>query len=512
MPKYTLEYEGKTYDIESDEPLSDEQLLSYVGAPAGKWSDLPGNIGPDIPRQMGNLGRTVTSLAKLAGEGARRVIHPHYAIEQFQNTAKAAPQMLQELSQVPGQVAESLRPANLKQSIIREPIGALMNVAALATGGGAAATAAKLPRLGRILTKVGAATDPVQLAAKGVSSFLPSQEGMQNFAGRLWQSANKLTEKEDLANVDLAKNAAMLGITDTPSNAKAMQALSDERARQVGVATQAGVTVPVGAITRPLERAQRAMPSHEITPGPYQRALESQVREIVEPRTVQVGTTMQPQTVTSRILGPNGQPVQTVQQVPVPVMGQPDIPIDDLDRMVSRINKRRDFAKKNQLSANQEMGPKAEADDLTGERMAVTRNALVQAANPGARPFNEVMREFGTRVGAAKAMRRGAKLEANRNIVNTLRNYAGAALGSSLGAAAGGFGQGGLMGGAMGGLIGGALGHHLDNPLVKMRLAARMARMSTAQPSTAGAVNAVMPSVLPLSQLMTLMASHERQP
>lgn len=52
MPKYTLEIGGKTYDIESDRPLSDTELMGYVqriGAPAPAPAAPPGVIPGAAP-------------------------------------------------------------------------------------------------------------------------------------------------------------------------------------------------------------------------------------------------------------------------------------------------------------------------------------------------------------------------------------------------------------------------------------------------------------------------------
>lgn len=52
MPKYTLEIGGKTYDIESDKPLSDTELMGYaqrIGAPAPAPAAPPGVIPGAAP-------------------------------------------------------------------------------------------------------------------------------------------------------------------------------------------------------------------------------------------------------------------------------------------------------------------------------------------------------------------------------------------------------------------------------------------------------------------------------
>lgn len=52
MPKYTLEIGGKTYDIESDKPLSDTELMGYaqrIGAPAPAPVTPPGQIPGAAP-------------------------------------------------------------------------------------------------------------------------------------------------------------------------------------------------------------------------------------------------------------------------------------------------------------------------------------------------------------------------------------------------------------------------------------------------------------------------------
>jgi hypothetical protein len=54
MPKYTLEIGGKTYDIESDKPLSDTELMGYaqrIGAPAAPVTP-PGQIPGAAPGQV----------------------------------------------------------------------------------------------------------------------------------------------------------------------------------------------------------------------------------------------------------------------------------------------------------------------------------------------------------------------------------------------------------------------------------------------------------------------------
>jgi hypothetical protein len=76
MPKYALEVGGKTYDIESDKPLSDSDLASYASQISASSAQSRGTV-PDEPRSVGGfLSNIGPSAKKFVGGIAEAIANP----------------------------------------------------------------------------------------------------------------------------------------------------------------------------------------------------------------------------------------------------------------------------------------------------------------------------------------------------------------------------------------------------------------------------------------------------
>lgn len=153
------------------------------------WSDLPGNIPSDALNQAEGLYnmvrhpvQTAEGLADVATGGATNLLNMALP-ESMQIKPKNARE--QEMLNKASALGKSLKEdwgslAKAKQTIIKRPVGALLDASVLATGGGAAL--ARVPMKGametsRVLSKSGEMSNPINLAAKPISNAIQSFKG-----------------------------------------------------------------------------------------------------------------------------------------------------------------------------------------------------------------------------------------------------------------------------------------------------------------------------------------------
>lgn len=198
MPKYTLEIGGKTYDIESDKPLSDADLASYASkiaappapaAPPPAVSEVPGprrsNMGADI---TAGLIRGVASPGAVLVEAGRTMMPESMGgapaatfLPRVQQRGEAVSGGLQELTgaeptsfpfkagQFVGEVGSTLGVGPVLAGVSRAA-GAAPSVVRALEFGGMAPTAATTPFRGAAVRLGGGAT------VGGVSGGLISPE------------------------------------------------------------------------------------------------------------------------------------------------------------------------------------------------------------------------------------------------------------------------------------------------------------------------------------------------
>lgn len=261
MPKYTLEIGGKTYDIESDKPLSDSDLAGYaakiappseVPGPRRTWGGTAMEAVTNIPRSAQqfatNLYEAVTSPVQTAkglmdvGAGALQNVLPEPVVN-FINQFDANPQASQRAVQAANAAGQFYKDRygsveQIKNTIATDPVGAAADLSTLLSGG-ATALGGVAPKTAGVIGQAARYIDPMTLPTKAVGATM---RGGAAAAGNIIDAATG--QRPELRAGRILQQAA----TDQgrrPSNVAVLRRdLQQAPAGASGVQAAAGVQAP----------------------------------------------------------------------------------------------------------------------------------------------------------------------------------------------------------------------------------------------------------------------------
>lgn len=175
----TIKAKHPQYSDLSDEELGNRMLAKYpeyqdMISKKSSWKDLPGNILPSAGKMVGDIYQafsnpidTAKGLGNIALGTAEKLIPGEQGQEKYAN---AVGQFFKDRY---GSVD------NLKQTVINDPVGFASDLATVMTAGGAIASKvgtvsklSKLAEVGKTVSNVGKAIEPISAITKGAGSLL----------------------------------------------------------------------------------------------------------------------------------------------------------------------------------------------------------------------------------------------------------------------------------------------------------------------------------------------------
>ena len=304
------------------ERLSLEAQPSDTAQPAS-WSDLPGNLLPSAGRAIGGIAN--------AALGALKLMDPRPTNTTRAAAGQAVASPVETATAVGGALKDRYGSgAAIKDTLVTDPVGALLDASTLATGAGGvlrgvgrAAGAPGILRAGKAASAVGAKLDPVArtgayVTRKGgdISSTLSSKG--RDLMQHVLKPTVELTRRNP--GIDIPKAAVDTGLTLGRRGVRRYGETIDAIEEGMGEAINTSpATFTDKDLTRRLTESLKDADANSPILPEVQAGVEKVARDFRENPRINAPTT---QTVmvpeASRILGPDGRPMETLKATTAP--------------------------------------------------------------------------------------------------------------------------------------------------------------------------------------------------
>jgi hypothetical protein len=245
-----------------------------VSAKPAEWSELMGNVPASAAKAGGDILSTLnpanwpemlSALGKTAVGGIAK--SNRLMSEQFPKSAGIEPYPKASMEQYPEAFKQYVTeragsPEAIKQTLITDPVGALLDVSGLLSGGGAIAA-----KQGGLLGKAGMMTDPVNIM-KGTAKAATGAITPATLPANLYKSAAKFPTTLDTklgrgTRTRLAETALKHKILPTEEGliklAEYDKALGTKIGGLIDEATKSGKSIPKSKVFKHLKEARRSV-------------------------------------------------------------------------------------------------------------------------------------------------------------------------------------------------------------------------------------------------------------